>query len=152
MIPGSTLLWAGLAVVAGTGLFLMKYEVQAEERHLRRVQRDIVRTEQAIHVLKADWSYLNDPQRLRSQAERHLGLRPMRPNQIVMIQNIPMWDAPPAVREPHPAPVMPPVTHAPAPHAGPAPAAKPVAPGKSMLAGKVHAINDPEVASTRMRP
>jgi hypothetical protein len=90
-----TLLWAVLAAVAGTGLFLLKYQVQAEERHLRDVRKDIAGSEQAIHVLKAEWSYLNDPMRLREQAERHLDMRPMRANQIVAIDAIPLVGGPP---------------------------------------------------------
>ena len=90
MMRAATLLWALLATIAGAGLFLLKYQVQAEERHLREVRKDIVGTEQSIHVLKAEWSYLNDPLRLREQAERHLAMHPMRANQMVSIETVPM--------------------------------------------------------------
>ncbi len=90
MMRAATLLWALLATVAGAGLFLLKYQVQAEERHLKEVRKDIVGTEQSIHVLKAEWSYLNDPLRLREQAERHLAMHPMRANQMVSIESVPM--------------------------------------------------------------
>jgi hypothetical protein len=86
----ATFLWALLAIIAGAGLFLLKYQVQAEERHLVEVRKDIVGTQQSIHVLKAEWSYLNDPVRLREQAERHLAMHPMRANQMVTIDTIPM--------------------------------------------------------------
>ena len=52
MMRAATFLWALLATIAGAGLFLLKYQVQAEERHLREVRKDIVGTEQSIHVLK----------------------------------------------------------------------------------------------------
>ena len=90
MMRAATFLWALLATIAGAGLFLLKYQVQAEERHLREVRKDIVGTEQSIHVLKAEWSYLNDPLRLREQAERHLAMHPMRANQMVTIESVPM--------------------------------------------------------------
>ena len=90
MMRAATFLWALLATIAGAGLFLLKYQVQAEERHLREVRKDIAGTEQSIHVLKAEWSYLNDPVRLREQAERHLAMHPMRANQMVTIETIPM--------------------------------------------------------------
>ena len=90
MMRAATFLWALLATIAGAGLFLLKYQVQAEERHLREVRKDIVGTEQSIHVLKAEWSYLNDPLRLREQAERHLAMHPMRANQMVSIESVPM--------------------------------------------------------------
>ena len=90
MMRAATFLWALLATIAGAGLFLLKYQVQAEERHLREVRKDIVGTEQSIHVLKAEWSYLNDPLRLREQAERHLAMHPMRANQMVSVESVPM--------------------------------------------------------------
>ena len=94
MIRAATLLWAAMAATAGTGLFLLKYQVQAEEHHLRELRKDIVGAEQAIHVLKAEWSYLNDPLRLREQAERHLGMHPMRASQIIAIDAIPLVGGP----------------------------------------------------------
>lgn len=90
MMRAATFLWAFLAAISGAGLFLLKYQVQAEERHLRELRKDIAGAEQSIHVLKAEWSYLNDPLRLREQAERHLAMRPMRANQMVTIDSIPM--------------------------------------------------------------
>jgi hypothetical protein len=90
MMRAATFLWAFLAAISGAGLFLLKYQVQAEERHLRELHKDIAGAEQSIHVLKAEWSYLNDPLRLREQAEHHLGMHPMRANQMMAIDAIPM--------------------------------------------------------------
>ena len=78
MIRLSTLLWFGLALVTGFGLFHLKYEVQALEDELVRLNRSILAEHEAIHVLKAEWSYVNQPQRLQALANRHLDLRPMR--------------------------------------------------------------------------
>jgi len=164
----ATLLWAAMAAVSGTGLFLLKYQVQAEERHLRELRKDIAGSEQAIHVLKAEWSYLNDPVRLREQAERHLGMRPMRPMQIVEISSIPMVGGP-LYEPPGTLPVKKPVSTkpaAPAPHAAPTPAkpgdsahppAKPagIGNGKVMTAkasAKPAAKSAPQVASAKVRP
>jgi hypothetical protein len=168
MMRAATLLWAVLAVSTSTGLFLLKYQVQAEEKHLRELRKDIVGTEQAIHVLKAEWSYLNDPLRLREQAERHLAMRPMRANQMVAIDAIPLVGGP--LYEP-PGMVMvkngvaparhhddKPAQHAPA--AKPAPAkplpAKPLLSGRIMTAKAVKPAVKPqrgrEVASAKVRP
>lgn len=116
MMRGATILWGILAAVAGTGLFMLKYEVQAQEQRLTNLRKEIADTQESIHVLKAEWSYLNDPSRLREQAERHLGLHPLKPSQIATIASLPMADpqAPalaseqqPAVAapEPQPAPI-----------------------------------------------
>ncbi|HSE78827.1 MAG TPA: hypothetical protein VLG66_12565 [Alphaproteobacteria bacterium] len=89
MIRLSTLLWFGLALVTGFGLFHLKYEVQALEDELVRLNRSILAEHEAIHVLKAEWSYVNQPQRLQALANRHLDLRPMRPEQLGSVADIP---------------------------------------------------------------
>jgi hypothetical protein len=157
----ATLLWAVLAVVSGAGLFLLKYQVQAEERHLRELRKDIAGTEQAIHVLKAEWSYLNDPLRLREQAERHLSMRPMRANQMVAIDSIPMIGGP--LYQPPGLVVVkngiasqhhdkPPQT---SPKAGP-PSQKPTPQPHTMTAKlvkpKIKPAHASQVASSRIRP
>ena len=90
MMRVATLLWAVLAAVAGTGLFMLKYEVQAQEQRLADLHKDIVETEESIHVLKAEWSYLNEPMRLREETERNLGMHPLKPGQIASIDSIAM--------------------------------------------------------------
>jgi hypothetical protein len=131
MMRGVTILWAILATVAGTALFLLKYEVQGQEERLRDLRKDIVDTEEAIHVLKAEWSYLNDPARLREQAERHLALHPLKPSQIGTIDSLPMAEPVPVAEGqplPQPAPVAVPRPILPSPGEA-APLARP--PGKS---------------------
>jgi len=93
MRHGATILWAVLATVAGTGLFMLKYQVQGEEQRLRHIQKQIVQTEEEIHVLKAEWSYLNEPTRLRELAERNLAMHPMKATQLSSIDSFGM--APP---------------------------------------------------------
>ncbi|HJS32407.1 MAG TPA: hypothetical protein VJ924_10445 [Alphaproteobacteria bacterium] len=89
MIRLSTLLWFGLAAVTGFGLFHLKYEVQALEDDLVRLNRSILAEHEAIHVLKAEWSYVNQPQRLQALANRHLDLKPMRPEQLGSVADVP---------------------------------------------------------------
>jgi len=96
MRHGATILWAVLATVAGTGLFMLKYQVQGEEQRLHHIQKQIVQTEEEIHVLKAEWSYLNEPTRLRELAERNLAMHPMKATQISSIESFGM--APPRPR------------------------------------------------------
>ena len=88
--------WTVMPIVAGVGLYLLKMQVETQEQNLTGLQRQIVEARESIHVLKAEWSYLNDPTRLRDQAERLLSMRPMRPNQVVTYDHIPYPDAAPA--------------------------------------------------------
>lgn len=61
MIRASAILWGLLALGVGTGLFVLKVEVQALEDKLTRLNAEIRRDRAAVHVLEAEWSYLNDP-------------------------------------------------------------------------------------------
>jgi hypothetical protein len=90
MIRPTTILWMGLAGAVGFGLFQLKHEVQELEDEMFRLNRAIVGEQQAIHVLKAEWSYINRPQRLEALAARHLDLQPMQPAQLGALSDLPM--------------------------------------------------------------
>lgn len=77
MIRGTTVIWMLLSVVAGVWMFVVKHQVQSLEGELRRVERAIVAEQEAIHVLAAEWSYLNQPARLDGLGRRLIGLAPM---------------------------------------------------------------------------
>ena len=70
-------------------LFSLKYQVQDLEDELVYLNRTILADQEAIHVLKAEWSHLNDPRRLRSLARRHLGMKPVMPAQLATIADLP---------------------------------------------------------------
>ena len=94
MIKRATLIWALLAMIAGAGLFVMKYQVQALEDRLVRINGDIAADQEAVHVLKAEWSYLNRPARLDDLGRRLLGLEPLTAQRIIRITDIPMLAGP----------------------------------------------------------
>lgn len=81
------LLTVALAVV----LMAIKYQVQAYEEELTRLNDRIGTERQTIQVLKAEFSYLTDPERLRGLASHHLGLLPIEPAQLATFST---FDAP----------------------------------------------------------
>ena len=87
MIRPTTVAWLALALLIVIGLFHVKFQVQALEDELVRVNRQIDGEQQAIHVLKAEWSYVNQPQRLQGLSQRFLDLQPLTPRQIVNLAN-----------------------------------------------------------------
>lgn len=89
MIRGITILWSLLALTAGICLYLLKHQVQVLEDELAALNRQIRMDRQAMHVLDAEWTYLNDPSRLRDLAEKHLGLQPMGPQQVATMAGLP---------------------------------------------------------------
>ena len=77
MIRRSTLFISLLAVITGIALFVVKYQVQDLEGTLTHINRKISGHRQAVHVLKAEWSHLNEPNRLRYLTARYLDLGPL---------------------------------------------------------------------------
>ncbi len=113
MIGRATLVWMLLAVGAGLGLFVLKYEVQAMEERLVSMNRQTLRDLESIHVLKAEWNYLNRPSRLEKLAGRLLSLGPVTAAQSVSIRDIPL--RPESRRKAAPAAALPPAGNPPPP-------------------------------------
>jgi hypothetical protein len=88
VIRGMTLLWTVLSLVVGIALFTLKHEVQELEGQLARVNRDIYQNQEAIHVLKAEWSFLNDPARLRDLSITVLGMQPVRAEAVASLNQL----------------------------------------------------------------
>ena len=130
----SALVWLGLTAVAGAVLFQTSYEVQNREEQLAGLNRKIIAEQEAIQILKAEWSYMNDPSRLETLARTHLSLRPTDARQFVAsAEIIPMRPAP----APAPEAPLPPMAGLVAGQGGvikasaPAAAPTPAAPGSS---------------------
>lgn len=124
-----TILWTSLAGAIGVGLFFVKHEVKDQELRLSRLNQDIQREQEAIHVLKAEWSYLNDPARLRALSEKHLGMHPVAPAQVATIDSLNAQGMPAfALAQPKPAakPGTPPATTVAKAEPPKAPPARPV--------------------------
>ena len=58
-------------------------------KELNRINRDISEDIKTIHILKAEWSHLNNPERLRSLAQKHIDLNPVKAEQIISYAALP---------------------------------------------------------------
>jgi cell division protein FtsL len=85
----ATLFCICLAVAVGFGLFHVKYKVQALEEELARLNSQIVHEQEQLHVLRAEWAYLNRPERLEDLNSRFLGLAPVTPAQLGRLSDLP---------------------------------------------------------------
>ncbi len=94
MSAPSAALWAVLIGAMAFGLFQIKLAVQPAEREFARLSRELLASEETLHVLRAEWSYLSQPERLAALAGRHLALAPMTPRQIGGIAALPMRASP----------------------------------------------------------
>ena len=95
MIRLTTLIWLALASLAGIGLFQVKYRVQSLEQDLGQINRQILHDQEAIHVLGAEWSLLNEPARIADMSRRHLELTPFTAAQLAHFADLPDRIAPP---------------------------------------------------------
>ena len=76
------LICLAVATVSGVGMFLLKYHVLDQENELAEVRHQIVKNRKELHLLKADWAMLTDPQHLR-ELIKETDLKPMLAKQIV---------------------------------------------------------------------
>jgi cell division protein FtsL len=89
MMRRGGLFWMAMAIAAAVAAFVVKYEVRDLEDQLAALESDLVQSQESIHVLKAEWSYLNRPERLTELAERYLDLVPMGPAQMTTLIDVP---------------------------------------------------------------
>ena len=101
MIRALTVFGIATLILVCFGLYNGVYLAKAHERELARLNAEIVKEGDAIRVLKAEWSYLNQPERLQALARKHLALAPTNPNQIVVLASLPLrgegWSTQPPV-------------------------------------------------------
>lgn len=85
MISRSTFVLFFMAACVGFALFQVKHEVLDVERQLKIALRDITHEEDSLHVLNAEWSYLNEPGRLQALADKYLDVAPVASEQMVTL-------------------------------------------------------------------
>lgn len=76
-------LWLTLTLFVALGSSVLKNRVQVLERRLVTINDNIQKDIHNIHVLKAEWSYHNTPERLRKLAMDQLSLDTAKPEQII---------------------------------------------------------------------
>lgn len=63
-------------------VFQVGYKVRNLQKDLQEVDRQIAYENDSLHVLRAEWSYLNHPDRLRHLSSQYLDMRNMTLAQI----------------------------------------------------------------------
>lgn len=81
--------WMFVVTCAALAVFYVSQTVVRLERELAQQQRTILQHQEAIHVLEAEWSYLNRPERISLLAERFLALAPLSADHVVSIKDLP---------------------------------------------------------------
>ena len=81
------LICLSISVIAGISMFLLKYHVLDQEKELALVRRQILSDRRELHLLKADWAVLTDPQYLR-ELIKETNLKPLLAKQIVQPEEL----------------------------------------------------------------
>lgn len=84
----TTILFLLLAGGISMVLFSVKYQVHDLENEHKRLLGELDDERRSLHVLRAEWATLNDPDRVRALAEDYLGLTPVRPHQVVGVEGV----------------------------------------------------------------
>jgi hypothetical protein len=83
-----TLISVCMSVVVCVALFDLKNRVTTLDRELQRLQREIVATNQTVHILQAEWAHLNQPDILNQLVSEHTALAPISAEQLITLADI----------------------------------------------------------------
>jgi len=83
------LAWVLTVAVALFLLYRVKYEVQNLHAQVKETERELESEREALHVVAAEWAYLNRPERLRQLSSKYLSSSGLTVDQIAEIESIP---------------------------------------------------------------
>jgi len=79
----------GALVSSAVYAYSIKYETTLAAEQLQKMRAKTQRERDAIAVLKAEWQFLNRPDRIQTLADRHLDLQAFSATQVVKASEIP---------------------------------------------------------------
>ena len=95
-----------LALLSGAALFWVSQQVQQVEREQRQLMASITEEQESMRVLKAEWDYLNRPERLEQLSSKYLNMTPVSADTLVQsISAIPEPEDPTAPPDEQPVEV-----------------------------------------------
>jgi len=83
-------LWMFLGVIAAFGLYMVKFKVQGLKTEVAGIEMQLREEKKNHHVLEAEWTYLNRPERLSELNAKYLDLKPVRAAQLGDLASLPM--------------------------------------------------------------
>lgn len=74
---------------AALALHLVKYWVQDVRKDVVAMESELAREKEDVHLLKAEWAYLNRPERLRELSQKYLSVEPMSSTRVAAWESLP---------------------------------------------------------------
>lgn len=84
----TAILWLVLAAIAGGVLFHTSQRVTDGRTELDKIAQSLRKEDESLRVLQAEWSYLNQPDRLEKLAKKYLHLAPLKGSQFAKPEDI----------------------------------------------------------------
>ena len=85
--------WMAIIALGAFGLYLVKYSVQEVQRDVARMEAKLKQEKETMHLLRAEWAYLNRPERLRELAKGRVEAEPVTTSHIIDVARLPVQDA-----------------------------------------------------------
>lgn len=89
MTRAVTIIGLFLTILIGTGTYWVSHEVERLEKRYAEIQSEILSEQESIHVLEAEWSYLNNPRRIERLSQEYLSLAQIDILQMASIDDLP---------------------------------------------------------------
>ena len=79
----------GALVLAAADVYTIKFDSTRQAQRVAKLRLEIRRERDAVAALRAEWAKLDNPARIQALARRHLQLKPVEPQQIDPLDNLP---------------------------------------------------------------
>ena len=83
------LIYMAVIALVACGVYFVKYSAQDMQRKVAALEAQLQQEKESLHLLRAEWAYLNRPERLRRLATQHLQMVPVVPAALTSLQAIP---------------------------------------------------------------
>jgi len=84
------LIYMAVIALVACGVYFVKYSAQDMQRKVAALEKQLQQEREALHLLRAEWAYLNRPERLSRLATQHLQMVPVVPAALTSLQAIPV--------------------------------------------------------------
>jgi hypothetical protein len=87
----------GCLTLGAVGLYLVKYWVQDVKQQVMTTRTALKKERESLHLLGAEWAYLNRPERLKRLSAHYLALQSVKSTQYVAYSQLPEMPVPQSV-------------------------------------------------------